>query len=148
MKSIIFAVLMLIMVATIGDSNVSKAESINSALDAEIRTSDIRIPRTMKSGRKYSVIVKVKNTGDVKWTGRPFMLTSKIYRGPSGSPTQRDELTPIIDLKSDVNTGAYFSFHYDVEAPNFKGDYILEWTMKKGSSAFGDKTRKTVKVTD
>jgi hypothetical protein len=145
---IIFTLVALVAVLAFGNFGSTQAESVLQAYDAEIRTSDIKISRTMSSGKTYYVTVRVRNNGDIRWSGRGFSLSSKIYRGPSGSPTQRDELTPEVDLKSVVETTEYYKFDYKVEAPNYKGQYILEWTMMKNSRPFGDKTRATIKVTE
>ena len=127
-------------------SVLSLAAFAQGHLDAELRSGDIRMPATMKAGQKYDVAVKVKNVGSVQWQGRDFQLMSKISRGPSGAPTQRDEFTPHVYLKDCVDTNAKTEFHYKVEAPTWTGNWELTMSMAKGSSRFGDIVKRTVKV--
>ena len=132
---------------------MQRAEAVSKAYfattyDAEIRTSNVDIPTRMEAGKKYRVRVTVKNNGTIKWEGHPFALSSRIYRGPSGSATQRDELTPLVDLKGAVDTNGSHTFEYYVEAPNYAGTYELEWSMMRGSTKFGDKVRRTITVTN
>jgi hypothetical protein len=148
MRRIIFTLVALITVFAVLNIEGTKAESKMQSYDAEIRESNIRFPRTMKPGKSYNVSVKVRNNGDVRWSGREFSLRSRIYRGPSGSPTQRDELTPEIDLTSVVETNEYYTFDYKVVAPNYQGQYILEFHMVRGSRHFGDTTRVTTRVAE
>lgn len=132
--------------AAVSMSLVSLAASASHVLDAEMRSSDIRMPSQMKAGQKYDVVVKVKNVGSMKWQGRDFQMLSKITRGPSGAPTQRDEFTPHVYLKDAVQTDAKTEFHYKVQAPTWTGNWELTMSMAKGSSRFGDIVKKTVKV--
>jgi len=149
MKQIIFAGFLALALLVAGNFDGAQAGSMHDALDAGIRTSDITIPRTLRSGKSKTVKVRVKNIGDVKWnSGREFTLHSRIYRGPSGSGTQRDELTPTVLLKGDVNTGAYHTFVYEIEAPDYKGEYIIEWSMQRNSRDFGDRARKNIRITE
>lgn len=127
-------------------SVLSLAATASSTLDADLSSSDVKIPTTMKAGQKYDVAVKVKNVGSMRWQGRDFQLLTKIRRGPSGAPTQRDEFTPHVYLKDSVETNAKTEFHYKVEAPTWTGNWELEISMAKGSTQFGDRVSKTIKV--
>tara|TARA_Y100001978_G_C23568145_1_gene372741 strand:+ start:132 stop:575 length:444 start_codon:yes stop_codon:yes gene_type:complete len=132
--------------AAVSMSLVSLAASASHVLDAEMRSSDIRMPSQMKAGQKYDVVVKVKNVGSMKWQGRDFQMLSKITRSPSGAPAQRDEFTPHVYLKDSVQTDAKTEFHYKVQAPTWTGNWELTMSMAKGSSRFGDIVKKSVRV--
>lgn len=125
---------------------VSGIPALAKSLDAEMRHSDVRIPTTMKVGQKYDVTIKVKNSGDVRWQGRRFAMKSKILRSPSGAPAQRDELTPDIELTDVINTGATWSCHFKVEAPDWTGEYTLEYSMADGNTLFGDRVDVRINV--
>lgn len=117
--------------------------------DAEIRASNIRIKTPMKAGTRYDVEVKVKNIGTATWSRSDrIRLTSRIYRGPSGAPTQRDELTPDAEVGDDIAPNTTVDVEYRVEAPDYVGSYTIEWTMMKGSTKFGDRVQKTIKVVE
>ena len=141
------AVAAIVFVAFLG----STGHGISGAavFDAEIRASNIRIKTPMKAGTKYDVEVKVKNTGTSAWSRSDrIRLTSRIYRGPSGAPAQRDELTPDAEVGDDIAPNTTVDVEYRVEAPDYVGTYTIEWTMMKGSTKFGDRVQKTIKVVE
>lgn len=114
--------------------------------DAQLRSSDIDIPATIRTGQDYEVRVKVKNVGTTTWQPRQYFLKIRIVRGPSGSSTQRDELAPYVELKNPVAPGEWHTFHYRIEGPSYVGTYQLEWVMSNGRDEFGDDVREQIRV--
>lgn len=146
MKTIKAIALGLIVASTLASTPATTALAASKSLDAEFRRSDIRMPTTMKAGQKYDVVIKVKNSGDIRWQGRQFRMKGKIRRSPSGAPAQREELTPDVDLVSVVNTGEVWDCHFSVHAPTWTGHYELQYSMAEGNNEFGDKVDVDVDV--
>lgn len=116
-------------------------------MDSTISPGRVRIPAKINPGKKYSVAVTVTNSGTCTWeTSGRIRLSIKIVRGPSGSGTQRDELTPIVELKYKVPPSRSHTFHYDIEGPNYLGRYTIEWILVTQNRPFGNEVRKTIEV--
>lgn len=116
-------------------------------MDADIRPSGITIPAKINPAREYTVRVVVENSGTCSWeTGSRIRLSVRIVRGPSGSPTQRDELTPILELKNKVEPGRSITFQYEIEGPYYLGRYTLQWVMTIANKDFGMEAEKTIEV--
>lgn len=117
------------------------------SLDADFSRGDIRFrPNPLRVGKKCEVVVKVKNVGDIRWSGRNFHLVCKVRRCPSGSPRQIDDFTPHVYLKAPVNPNERTEFHYKAVAPSYPGDYELRFTMAEGRTEFGDKVDYKIRV--
>ncbi len=116
-------------------------------MDATISPSGIRIPTKIIPAKEYDVDVTVKNSGTCTW-GRSskIRLSIKIVRGPSGSAAQRDELTPIVELKDQVEPGESQRFNYEIEGPYYLGSYTLEWIMVVNNKPFGNEVKKVIEV--
>lgn len=127
-------------------SSVGTSALASAPLDAQFSRSSIKIPSTMKAGQSYDVTIKVKNVGDIKWQGRNIRMKSKIKRGPSGAPTQREELTPEVNLSATVNTGQTWDCRFKVQASKWTGRYTLQYSMADGRNEFGDKVDMDVEV--
>ena len=116
--------------------------------DAQMRSSDVDIPNVIQVGRTYRVRVGVKNSGTTTWQARKYFLRVKIVRGPSGSPTQREQLTPYLELKNPVAPGESHTFLYEIEGPPYLGEYRLEWVMSNGRDDFGDSVIRAIRVVE
>ena len=116
--------------------------------DAELTKSNIRMPSEMVANRKYDIVVKVRNNGDVKWnSGSENQLLTTVHRTPSGSSGHWDkDFLPTVNLSRPVNTGDKYEFHYKITAPNVTGTYELDMSMANGKDRFGDIVRLTIKV--
>lgn len=116
-------------------------------MDADIRPGSITIPAKINPAKEYTVRVVVENSGTCSWeTGSRIRLSVRIVRGPSGSPVQRDELTPILELKSKVEPGRSITFQYEIEGPYYLGRYTLRWVMTMSNKDFGTEAEKTIEV--
>lgn len=116
-------------------------------MDATIGSSGVDIPDRIVPARKYNVRVSVENSGTCAWeTSSRVRLSIKIVRGPSGSSMQRDELTPIVELKQKVPPGKSNVFYYEIEGPYYLGNYTLEWIMTVNNKPFGSEARRTIEV--
>jgi hypothetical protein len=124
---------------------VARAQSCK--MDATITSSNITIPAKINPAKKYDVRVTVENSGTCTWdTTSKIRLSIKIVKGPSGAATQRDELTPIVDLKYKVLPGKSQTFNYEIEGPYYLGRYTLEWIMLLNNKPFGNEMRKDIEV--
>lgn len=125
----------------------SSADGQTCEMDAALTPSGINIPNKLVQAKEYQVDVTVKNSGTCAWEpSSKIRLSIKIVRGPSGSAMQRDELTPIVELKYKVEPGKPHSFHYTVEGPAYPGPYTLEWVMVMNNKPFGNEERKSIEA--
>jgi hypothetical protein len=116
-------------------------------MDATLTTSSVTIPAKINPAKEYTVRVVVENSGTCTWeTGSKIRLSIKIVRGPSGSAVQRDELTPIVDLKYKIEPGKSNTFQYEIEGPYYLGRYTLQWVMTINNKAFGNDVEKIIEV--
>jgi hypothetical protein len=116
-------------------------------MDATISTSGVTIPAKINPAKEYPVRVTVENSGTCTWdTGSKIRLSIKIVRGPSGTAMQRDELTPIVELKYKIEPGKSHTFNYDIEGPYYLGRYTLEWIMTINNKPFGNEVEKQIEV--
>jgi hypothetical protein len=123
----------------------SSADAQTCAMDATLTSSGINIPAKIVQAKEYQIDVTVKNSGTCAWEpSSRIRLSIKIVRGPSGSAMQRDELTPIVELKYKVQPGKTHSFHYTIEGPAYPGNYTLEWIMVMNNKPFGNEIRKSI----
>ncbi|MEW6126899.1 MAG: NBR1-Ig-like domain-containing protein [Acidobacteriota bacterium] len=126
-------------------SQITNAQSCE--MDAQMRPSDVVIPSQIVVNKTYRVRVTVVNNGSCNWdTSSGIRLSIKILRGPSGSSAQRDELTPIVDLKYKIKPGDRHEFEYEITGPYYLGNYTLEWKMVKQNKWFGDAVTKPITV--
>jgi hypothetical protein len=116
-------------------------------MDAQIRPSDVVIPSQIVVNKTYRVRVTVVNNGTCNWdTSSGIRLSIKILRGPSSSATERDELTPIVDLKYKIKPNDRHEFEYEITGPYYLGNYTLEWKMVRQNKWFGDAVTKQITV--
>jgi hypothetical protein len=116
-------------------------------MDATMTTSSVTIPAKINPAKEYPVRVTVENSGTCTWeTSSKIRLSIKIVRGPSGSAVQRDELTPIVELKYKVEPGKSHTFNYDIKGPYYLGRYTIEWIMTMNNKPFGNEVEKTIEV--
>lgn len=129
---------------------LTAAASVNAQscrMDARITTSGVTIPAKINPAKTYPVRVTVENSGTCTWdTGSKIRLSIKIVRGPSGTAMQRDELTPIVELKYKIEPGKNHTFNYEIEGPYYLGRYTLEWIMTLNNKAFGNEVEKIIEV--
>jgi hypothetical protein len=124
-----------------------EASGQSCQMDATITTSGVTIPAKINPAKEYPVRVTVENSGTCTWeTSSKIRLSIKIARGPSGSAVQRDELTPIVELKYKIEPGKSHTFNYDIEGPYYLGRYTLEWIMTMNNKPFGNEVEKTIEV--
>lgn len=123
------------------------ANAQSCKMDATLTPSGINIPKKIVPAKEYQVDVTVKNSGTCTWEpSSKIRLSIKIVRGPSGSAVQRDELTPIVELKYKVEPGKSQPFHYTIEGPYYLGSYTLEWVMVVNNKPFGNEEKKIIEV--
>lgn len=126
-------------------SQPTKAQSCE--MDAQIRPSDVSIPNQIVVNKTYRVQVTVVNNGTCNWeTSSGIRLSIKILRGPSGSAAQRDELTPIVELKYKIKPNQRHEFEYEITGPYYLGNYTLEWKMVQHNKPFGDVVTRQITV--
>jgi hypothetical protein len=124
-----------------------EANAQSCTMDATITTSGVSIPTKIYPAKEYPVRVTVENSGTCTWeTSSKIRLSIKIARGPSGSAMQRDELTPIVELKYKVEPGKSHTFNYEIEGPYYLGQYTLEWIMTINNKEFGNEVSKNIEV--
>lgn len=123
------------------------ANAQSCQMDATITTSGVTIPAKINPAKEYPVRVTVENSGTCSWdAGSKIRLSIKIVRGPSGTAMQRDELTPIVELKYKIDPGKSHTFNYDIEGPYYLGRYTLEWIMTINNKPFGNEVEKQIEV--
>lgn len=90
------------------------------------------LPTTMTAGQRYSVSIKMRNTGVSTWT------SANGYRLVSQAPV--NNLTwglSEVPLPSSIAPGSEVTFNFTVTAPTAPGTYRFEWQVMQGQSGFG-----------
>lgn len=146
MKLKIFFFLNLLFV-TCMQANAQVKSQQECVFDARFSASNVDMPSEMYPDQKDDVSVSVENTGTCIWKGNEVELRVSIYRGPSGSKVQRDELVPSSPLYAPT-TGyrESYRFMYKIEAPYYLGEYIIEYQMLFKGQEFGPSIKKTIKI--
>ncbi len=127
--------------------SVSSADA--SVLDAKFLTMRLT-PNPISANQKGKAFFQVQNTGTSTWDATTCRLKVVIFRGPSGSMTERDDLVPEpsrLRLTAITKPGEKAEFAYDFTGPDWAGDYVLKVTMAKGNAEFGDAETVNLRVT-
>ncbi len=113
--------------------------------DAKITNVDLL--DNMYPDQKDAVYITVENMGTCIWKGNEVELRVTIYKGPSGSKIQRDELVPSSPLYAPT-TGyrETCKFAYNVEAPYYLGAYTMEYQMMYKGQKFGPSVKEIITV--
>jgi hypothetical protein len=118
-------------------------------LNSNLTPGNIGLPSQLKTDEKKTVVVHVENNGTCVWKKPDVTLKIIIYRGPSGSAVQREELVPIEPVYADetsIAPGKWTYFRYEIEGPSYAGDYTLHFTLQHKGKPFGDLERKNIKI--
>lgn len=148
-KYLIYGLFSMFVALGCGTLGTDRALAQNPILDAQIRSGDVHVPNTITTTeRPRTVYVEVKNNGTVTWQARKCYLKVFIYRGPSGSPVQRDELAPYLELSATIKPGETHRFEYKIEGTPYAGEYQIDYQMAEVSArrVFGDRIRKNLTV--
>lgn len=140
-------ILMAIGLAFLLSISVSSADA--SVLDAKFLTMRLT-PNPISANQKGKAFFQVQNTGTSTWDATTCRLKVVIFRGPSGSMTERDDLVPEpsrLRLTAITKPGEKAEFAYDFTGPDWAGDYVLKVTMAKGNAEFGDAETVNLRVT-
>ena len=93
----------------------------------------VLVPKTMEAGRRYDIIVRVKNTGKTTWRGRDgykLAVTNPRY-------TKRWKTTEVpLGRGEEIAPDRRKVFRFKVTAPRRAGVYNFQWQMKRTRSWF------------
>jgi len=94
-------------------------------------------PSNMEAGKKYSVMLQFKNTGNTTWTSSSHMLGSK---NPSNNQFWGTKRIKIASGDA-IRPGGTLTAKFSVTAPSKPGTYNFQWQMMRtGGSWFGQKS--------
>jgi hypothetical protein len=141
MKYFLSIVILFFSIANTGNSQ---------CMQSKIASSDVRLPDEIHSGKKLQVYVTAYNIGDCDWMNGEVAMRVTIVRGPSGSAVEREELTTQGDIKMDRtevdSKSGYGKFYYDIEGPDYAGEYILQFQLVHKGKPFGAKVQQDITV--
>lgn len=104
-------------------------------------------PAAMVAGQRYTVHVRIKNLGVLKWEAQgavPVQLSYKWLDQKGSAVVPRGFLT---NLPKDVEQGETVDLQAQLRAPDQPGTYILKWDLLQGGMLwFAEKGAKPLQV--
>jgi len=104
-------------------------------------------PAFMMPSQRYTVHLRVKNLGVLKWEAQgdvPVQLSYRWQDQTGAAVVARGQLT---NLPADVLSGANVDLQAQVQAPGAPGTYVLKWDLLQGGLLwFADKGAKPLEV--
>jgi len=104
-------------------------------------------PATMVPGQRYTVHLRIRNLGVLKWEAQGAVPVQLSYKwiDQNGSPVvPRGFLT---NLPNDIEQGDTVDLQAQVQAPEQPGTYILKWDLLQGGMVwFADKGAEPLQV--
>jgi hypothetical protein len=100
------------------------------------------VPTSMIGGKRYDVLVRLKNRGRQTWNER------ELFRLGGLADAERTWGTARVYLPSAIPPGVEATFRFKVVAPSVPGTYVFQWQMvQEGMRWFGESsTRVNVEV--
>ncbi len=108
------------------------ASSLALAVENDAKVVTQLVPDHVATGKEFSAVIQVKNTGNSTWSSAGdyslFVLTSQPWDSYR------------VEFGGSIAPGQILTVRPKLSAPMVPGEYPLQWQMRQGQSAFGDKT--------